>query len=90
LAQDRRIRGKKKRDTDALYLKLTRYLDAQDTEEGKLPDVTFHDLDLAFPLWRLLRGFDYQFPPDVLLRQDEAIMDDLLGIEDAYRRVSGK
>jgi len=42
----------------------------------------------SFYLWRLVRGFDYRFPPDVLLRQDEATMDDLLVIEDAYRRLT--
>ena len=64
------------------------YIERQkDDGTGELPDLMLHDPDVAFPIWRLLHGFDYRFPPDVLLRQGEALMNDLLALEDVYHRL---
>jgi len=67
---------------------LTLYKTSQDDSgAGDLPDVELNDFERSFRVWRLARAFDWKFPPDVLLRQEEALMEDLLTIEMLYRRI---
>ena len=81
--------GQKKRRSDSLYARLADYAAGQgaDSGEGDLPDVQLNDQETAWRVWRLARAFDWKFPPDVLLRQDAALMDDLLQLETLWRRI---
>ena len=40
----------------------------------------FHDVETAWRVWLLLEATGWKWPPDVLLRQDEALMDDIMSI----------
>jgi len=42
--------------------------------------VPFHDVETAWKVWLLLEATGWKWPPDVLLRQDEALMDDIKSI----------
>ena len=45
------------------------------------------DLEGAWRVWTLLEATGWRWPPDVLMRQPEALMDDLLNISFVSRRV---
>lgn len=47
-----------------------------------LPDgVFFNDLEAAWEIWRMLRWIDWRWPPDVLLNQPWALMEDIATLE---------
>lgn len=47
-----------------------------------MPDgIALHDMETAWHLWRLMCWTDWRWPPDVLLRQDYKIIEDLATIQ---------
>jgi hypothetical protein len=58
---------------------------AVDEESGEwlLPDCDLNDPDRAWQMWTLLEALDWKFPPDVLERQDAALLHDLMEISSA-------
>jgi len=69
-------------DTDTLIRELSSRHRARNSardEVPELPDVIkLIDKEGAFQLWQLLEATGWAWPPDVLLRQDEAVMLDLM------------
>lgn len=48
---------------------------------AELPDrLPLHDEATAYRVWSLLEAVEWRWPPDVLLRQDEALMEDIAAI----------
>jgi hypothetical protein len=68
---------------------LTDLFNAQDSKEPPdLPDeIELHDPELAWRLWTTLDAIDWRWPPDVILRQPEWIMDDILTVANLAGRV---
>ncbi|MCB0207707.1 MAG: hypothetical protein KDJ52_00165 [Anaerolineae bacterium] len=74
-------RGKKNLAED-FFSRLTWLFDARESKEpAELPEeLNLNDPELAWQVWTTLEGIDWRWPPDVILRQDEAIMEDILTI----------
>ena len=54
---------------------------AQAASDDELPArLALHDEDAAWRVWSLLEATEWRWPPDVLLRQDEALMEDISAI----------
>lgn len=48
----------------------------------ELPDgLRFNDLESAWEVWRILNWIDWRWPPDVILRQPAALMDDIATLQ---------
>lgn len=78
----------KKSLSDDIYRRLGDWFEAQEDEKPpELPDLELHDPELGWQIWMQLEATNWAWPPDVLLRQGEALMDDLVTIATAAGRV---
>jgi hypothetical protein len=48
-----------------------------------LPDLDLRDPDRTWSLWLLWHGLEKRYPPDVIERQDAAVLADLIALENA-------
>jgi len=49
-------------------------------DPGEIEDLPFHDFETAWTVWIMLEATGWKWPPDVLLRQDGALMSDIMSI----------
>lgn len=68
--------------------RLTERVQERDAAPADLPEqVDLHDEALAWRVWGWLEAVDWKWPPDVLLRQPEALMEDISVLAHLSRQV---
>lgn len=51
-----------------------------------MPDgLVFNDMEKAFAVWKILRWTEWRWPPDVVLRQESDLLEDIAQLQWYYK-----